>query len=122
MLHEHNDPPFSRPMTPGTPHQIGFVGLGSMGYFMARNLATKRSPSSTTQPPLFVWNRSKSKAEKLQQELGKSHIRIAQNLAQIATECDVVITNLANDEVVKSVYEEYSKVLTVSHIQIPVGL
>jgi 3-hydroxyisobutyrate dehydrogenase-like beta-hydroxyacid dehydrogenase len=103
-------------MTPGTLPQIGFVGLGAMGYFMARNLSTKRSPSSAAPPPLLVWNRSKSKAEKLQQELGKSHIRIAQNLAQIATECDVVITNLANDKVVKSIYEEYSKVLTVSHI------
>jgi hypothetical protein len=119
---DHNVLPYSRPETPGPRPQIGFVGLGAIGYFMARNLATHLPPQYSGSPPLLVWNRSTTKSEKLQQEVGKNHVRIAQSLAQIATECDVVISALANDEVVKSVYEEYSNALTVSVIAIEQGI
>ncbi|KAG6919036.1 hypothetical protein DXG01_009746 [Tephrocybe rancida] len=108
----HTTIPYSRPATPSSHEskQIGFVGLGAMGYLMAQNLANQHS-SPNGGPPVLVWNRSTDKSEKLLAALGKDKIRIAQDLAQIASECDVIITNLANDAVVKSVYEKFAEAL-----------
>ncbi|KAG6868487.1 hypothetical protein C0993_002025 [Termitomyces sp. T159_Od127] len=115
LLHSafsHTTIPYSRPGTPSShaPKQIGFVGLGAIGYLMATNLANQHS-SPNGHPPLLVWNRSIAKAEKLLAALGKDKIRIAQDLAQIASECDVIITNLAHDTVVKSIYEKFAETL-----------
>ncbi|KAI0783139.1 NAD-P-binding protein [Abortiporus biennis] len=101
---QHADNPFSRPQTPHD-LQIGFCGLGSMGYFMARNLAKQRNS------PIFVWNRTKEKAESLKQELGPNKVIIADSLEEIAKECDVVFTNLANDTVVKQVFLTFAGAL-----------
>ncbi|KAG2057079.1 NAD(P)-binding protein [Suillus hirtellus] len=103
--------PFSRPPTPGVhPLQIGFCGLGAMGYLMARNLAN----SFKSQPPLIVYNRTVEKSQKLLAELGASTIKVADTLNQLATECDVIFTCLANDAVVISVYNEFAKALAQS--------
>lgn len=103
--------PFSRPPTPGLhPLQIGFCGLGAMGYFMARNLANSRKSQS---PSLIVYNRTVAKSQKLLAELGASAVKIADTLGQLATECDVIFTCLVNDEVVTSVYNEFAKALVV---------
>ena len=64
---------------------------------------------------MLVWNRSPQKSEKLLQEVGGSKVRIAQDLAEIARECDIIITSLSTDEVVKSVYEEFARELSVGH-------
>ena len=111
----HDIPPFSRPTTPYVHSlQIGFYGLGSMGYPMARNLAIHKNSHQIESPPLLVYNRTVSKSEKLANELGgEGKIRIAQSAAELAVECDIIITNLANDDVVKAVYEEFSDALTV---------
>jgi 3-hydroxyisobutyrate dehydrogenase-like beta-hydroxyacid dehydrogenase len=111
----HAQMPFSRPPTPRAhPLQIGFYGLGSMGYPMARNLASHKSSHPVASPPLLVYNRTISKCEKLVEEVGgENKVRIGQNAAELAIECDVIITNLANDAVVKSVYTEFSNALTV---------
>ncbi|KAK0481835.1 NAD(P)-binding protein [Armillaria novae-zelandiae] len=91
--------PYSRPQTPGaSAPQVGFVGIGSMGFYMARNLATRQSQNA---PPLL-----------LLEEAGAENVRVAQNLEQIATECDIIFTSLANDSVVKSVYEQLTKALS----------
>ncbi|EGO21860.1 hypothetical protein SERLADRAFT_351200 [Serpula lacrymans var. lacrymans S7.9] len=110
----HSDAvPFSRPATPGIQSlQIGWYGLGAMGYFMARNLANSRK-SQASSSPVIVYNRSSAKSEKLAKELG-SAVKIAQSPAQLATECDVVFTNLASDGVVKAVYEDFAKALAQS--------
>jgi|ERR1700722_135587 len=118
ILQDRNVLPYSRPETPGVRiPKIGFVGLGAMGYFMARNLARHRPSHPASLPPLLVWNRTTAKSVKLQQDVGKDHVHIAQSLIQVAQECDIIITNLANDEVVKGIYEEYSKALNVSIMQ-----
>ncbi|OBZ79641.1 putative oxidoreductase YfjR [Grifola frondosa] len=107
--------PFSRPATPGYHAlQIGWCGLGAMGYLMARNLAKYRGTHSPGSPPLLVWNRTASKSEQLQKELGEDKIKIAQSPKDIALECDVVFTNLANDTVVKDIYEQFANALKVS--------
>jgi glutamyl-tRNA reductase len=101
------DVPFSRPHSPHREITVGFYGLGAMGYFMARNLA-KRLPI-----PLLVSNRTRSKAEQLHHELGDSKIKIVEKPEDLATECDIVFTNLANDEVVKQTYELFAAALKV---------
>jgi len=84
-----------------------------MGYPMAHNLARARASHATGSPPVLVWNRSLSKSEMLLSELGPDNVRVAESPAQVATMCDVIVTNLANDEIVKAIYEEYSNALTV---------
>jgi 3-hydroxyisobutyrate dehydrogenase-like beta-hydroxyacid dehydrogenase len=107
--------PFSRPPTPNHKDapQVGFIGLGAMGRFMARNLAKNRSSHPSGSPPMVVWNRTISKAESLAKEVGGDKMRAAQSPAEVATECDIIVTNLANDEVVVQIYEEFAKALTV---------
>lgn len=80
---------------------------------MAKNLANHHNDHIHLAGPLLVWNRSVAKSESLFAELGQDKIRIAQSLEQIATECDVIITNLASDEVVKSIYQQFSQTLKV---------
>ncbi|KAG1825670.1 NAD(P)-binding protein [Suillus subaureus] len=104
--------PFSRPPTPGAhPLQIGFCGLGAMGYFMARNLANS---FKSQLPPLLVYNRTVAKSQKLLTELGASAVKVADTLDQLVRECDVVFTNLGNDAVVTSIYNEFAKALAQS--------
>ncbi len=105
--------PFSRPQTPHHSYQIGFIGLGAMGYFMARNLANYRPPSIIPPSPILVYNRTKSKSEKLVEEVGDDKARIAENPREIAQECDFIFTNLANDDVVKDVYLPFAEALKV---------
>lgn len=103
--------PFSRPPTPGVhPLQVGFCGLGAMGYFMARNLANS---FKSQLPPLLVYNRTVAKSQKLLAELGASAVKVADTLDQLVAECDVIFTNLANDAVVTSIYNEFAKALAV---------
>ncbi|EED80831.1 predicted protein [Postia placenta Mad-698-R] len=113
--------PFSRPATPGhAVYNIGFYGLGSMGYFMARNLAAHRA-ANTGSGPLFVYNRSSAKCVQLQKELGADKVRIADSAEQLVLECDVVFTSLASDAVVKAVYEKFADALKVRHHGKPIG-
>jgi 3-hydroxyisobutyrate dehydrogenase-like beta-hydroxyacid dehydrogenase len=106
--------PYSRPQTPGLPAQVqlGWIGLGAMGYLIARNLANYRAAHlEQQQPPLLVWNRSKEKSEKLLHELGEHKVAIAQTVVDIATASDIIIISLSGDDVVKSVYEEIAAAL-----------
>ncbi|KAJ7747198.1 NAD-P-binding protein [Mycena olivaceomarginata] len=106
--------PYSRPASPGTggyPVQIGFVGLGAMGWVMAKNLANHRAAHVHASPPILVWNRTSAKADSLFEELGQHKVRVAQTLEQVVTECDVIFTALANDETVKSIYQQFVQTL-----------
>lgn len=87
-----------------------------MGYLMARNLASHRHSHPNGSPPLLVYNRSKAKSEKLLNELGPQRIKIADSPGQLAKECDVILTSLATDEAVKSVYESFRVALQVLSI------
>lgn len=114
-LHAAQDAvPYSRPTTPKLHFaQVGFVGLGNMGYLMARNLATYSTALPNGSPPLLVWNRTVERSENLVKAVGQDKVRIAQDLGQVVRECDVIITNLANDAVVKDIYEKFTEALTV---------
>jgi 3-hydroxyisobutyrate dehydrogenase-like beta-hydroxyacid dehydrogenase len=107
----HPDIPFSRPSTPSSDKIIGWIGLGSMGYLMARNLAKH------LEGHIIVYNRTRAKSEKLQEELGPNKIKIVDAISELVVASDVVFTNLANDEVVSSVYNRISHVLAVCPTQ-----
>jgi len=101
--------PFSRPTTPWShPLRVGWYGLGAMGYFMARNITKSRQQKL----PILLYNRTLSKAQKLVDEVGPEVATVASSLAQLAIECDVIFTNLANDAAVQSAYNEFAKALS----------
>jgi 3-hydroxyisobutyrate dehydrogenase-like beta-hydroxyacid dehydrogenase len=110
-----HDLPYSRPQTPGQPApvQLGWIGLGAMGYLIARNLANHRAEHLEQQPPLLVWNRSKDKSEKLLQEVGDRKVAIAQSVVDLATTSDIIFISLSGDDIVKSVYKEIAAALQV---------
>ncbi|KAF7320214.1 NAD(P)-binding protein [Mycena kentingensis (nom. inval.)] len=76
-----------------------------------KNLANYRASHLPGAGPILVWNRTASKGEALRAELGQNKIWVTASLEQIATECDVVFTALANDEVMKEVSEQLAKTL-----------
>jgi 3-hydroxyisobutyrate dehydrogenase-like beta-hydroxyacid dehydrogenase len=86
-----------------------------MGWVMAKNLANHRAAHVHASPPILVWNRTSAKADSLFEELGQHKVRVAQTLEQVVTECDVIFTALANDETVKSIYQQFVQTLKVGY-------
>ncbi|KAF8753804.1 NAD-P-binding protein [Rhizoctonia solani] len=87
--------PYSRPPTPQShPNVVGFIGLGNMGYLMARNLARE-----VEHAPLLVYNRSRAKCEKLQKEVGESKVKIVDTPGELASLADITFTSLGSDDV-----------------------
>lgn len=118
QAHPSGELPFSRPHTPYRDLVVGFCGLGAMGFFMARNLANRQAANPTVQHPILVWNRTRAKSEELVKELGEGKIKIVDQPQELAVECDVVLTNLANDEVVKQIYVLFAEALKVRFVHI----
>ena len=73
---------------------IGFVGLGSMGLPMATNIAAAGFP-------MVVWNRTTSKSETM---AARSGARVAASPAILAAEADIVITMVADGDVLLDLY------------------
>ncbi|KZV74135.1 NAD-P-binding protein [Peniophora sp. CONT] len=112
--HSADNIPYSRPVTPGAseqPLKIGWVGLGAMGYPMARNLAATPPTHPAVGLPIKVWNRSDGKSHELVKELGEGKVSIAQSPGELAVECDIIFTSLASDEVVEIVYGQFAEAL-----------
>ncbi|KAI1464597.1 NAD(P)-binding protein [Daldinia caldariorum] len=78
---------------------FGFVGLGNMGSVMSLNLAGYAQKQGF--PKVKLWNRSRGKANELAKQ---GFIEVADTLESIATDCTIIHTCLANDEVALSVY------------------
>jgi 3-hydroxyisobutyrate dehydrogenase len=74
--------------------KIGFIGLGAMGFPMARHLSKEHQ--------VVVWNRTREKAERHAREHGTT---LAQDLADTAA-ADVVITMLPTSLEVDEVVEQ----------------
>ncbi|WP_134089720.1 NAD(P)-dependent oxidoreductase [Olivibacter sp. XZL3] len=72
---------------------IGWIGLGNMGYPMARNLLKAGYA-------LNVYNRTASKADGLVNE----GATLANSIQELCSESDVVITMLSDDQAVKGVF------------------
>ena len=73
--------------------QVGFLGLGLMGSRLARRLHSSGWH-------LQAWNRSSQPAN----ELNKVGIAIAPSVGSLVADSEVVLSSLANDEAVRSVY------------------
>jgi len=73
--------------------QVGFIGLGLMGSRLARRL-------NTAGWRIRAWNRSPQTAAELKRE----GIAIAPSVASLVADSEVILSSLANDEAVRSVY------------------
>lgn len=75
-----------------TKERVGFVGLGTMGSFMAANLVRAGFP-------VTVWNRTAARADELA-ELGAT---VAASPAELARSCDVIVACLTDSPQVEAV-------------------
>jgi NAD binding domain of 6-phosphogluconate dehydrogenase len=73
--------------------QVGFIGLGLMGSRLALRL-------HSTGWNIRAWNRSPQSAT----QINKEGIAIAPFVADLVAGSDVILSSLANDEAVRSVY------------------
>jgi 3-hydroxyisobutyrate dehydrogenase len=74
--------------------KIGFIGLGAMGFPMARHLAKEHE--------VIVWNRTREKAERHSREYGT---KLAKDLADTAA-ADVIITMLPTSSEVDEIVDK----------------
>ncbi|KAH6673938.1 3-hydroxyisobutyrate dehydrogenase [Plectosphaerella plurivora] len=86
--------------------KYGFIGLGQMGYQMARNLQAKLPPSDS----ISIFDINKGAVESLKAEMQKSgsggaSIQVASSVAEASSEADTIITVLPEPQHVKAVYE-----------------
>lgn len=72
--------------------KVGFVGLGTMGSRMARNLAKKGFQ-------VTVWNRTRARADALRQ----SGMEVASSPAEVAARVDAFCTNVADPSALREV-------------------
>ncbi|KAB5576386.1 NAD binding domain of 6-phosphogluconate dehydrogenase-domain-containing protein [Coniochaeta sp. 2T2.1] len=92
--------------TPRRLDNYAFIGLGQMGFQMARNLQSKLSPSDTVR----IYDINKDAMEKLGQEMrankgGGAAVRLAETAADAAKDADTTITCLPEPQHVKSAYQ-----------------
>lgn len=80
---------------------------------MARNLATRGPQNLHGLPPPMLWNRTPSKAHDLAKEVGNGLAVVAESIEELVKECDIIITNLANDDVSRAIYQQFAEVLQV---------
>ena len=83
--------------------KVGFIGLGLMGTRLARRL-------DSFGWHVRAWNRSPEPAE----QLSKWGLSIAPSIADLVTDSDVILSSLANDEAVRSVYLDKSGIFSVA--------
>ncbi len=75
--------------------RLGFIGIGNMGSRMARRLLEHGYQ-------LIAYNRSRDAAE----ALVKNGATVADTIAELASEANVILSSLTNDDAVKSVYTD----------------
>jgi 3-hydroxyisobutyrate dehydrogenase len=86
--------------------RVGFAGLGAMGLPMARNLHKAGLLAA-------AWNRTASKAEALGAETG---VPAAATPAELAAQCDVVVTCVAADQDLLDVVDAMAPALAAGAI------
>ncbi|KAF8937783.1 hypothetical protein BGZ47_008861 [Haplosporangium gracile] len=79
--------------------RIGWIGLGEMGYGMAKNLHSYLASHGSH---LTVWNRSPGKTDAIKEQ----GARVATSIEDLASTSSVIFTSLANDAAVENVYEQ----------------
>src|SRR5882672_1538037 len=84
--------------------RLGFIGIGNMGSRIAKRLLDHGYQ-------LTAYNRSREAAE----ALVKYGATVADSIAELASEADVILSSLTNDDVVKSVYTDPQGVFAYAH-------
>src|SRR4026207_883145 len=95
---------------PPTPHRIGWIGMGRMGYPMAERLLKAGHDVS-------IWNRTRAKAEPLAKAGGK----IVDKLADLAS-CDVVFSIVSTGKDLEEVYFGEHGVVHGRNGKLPAGV
>jgi len=80
----------SVPSSQASPVRLGWIGLGSMGIEMARNIQ-KHIANSAGSPPLKVYNRTASRCDGVVELGGVA----CQSVAQVVEGCDVVFLSVS---------------------------
>ncbi|EPS43325.1 hypothetical protein H072_2689 [Dactylellina haptotyla CBS 200.50] len=97
--------------SPATQAKWGFIGLGQMGYPMAKNLRAKIPDTDS----LIVYDINEPATSRFVEETnsltgsGGASVIVAQSLQDVAHVSDTVITMLPQPKHVKTVYEEFTK-------------
>ncbi|KAL2760126.1 hypothetical protein ACRALDRAFT_2038838 [Sodiomyces alcalophilus JCM 7366] len=86
--------------------KYGFIGLGQMGYQMARNLQSKLPPTDS----ISIYDINKDAMQQLKAEMegaqaGGAKVSLAESAPEASSEADTIITVLPEPHHVKSVYE-----------------
>ncbi len=81
--------------------RLGFIGIGNMGSRIAKHLLEHGYQ-------VIAYNRSREAAE----ALVKYGATVADSIGELASEVDVVVSSLTNDDAVKSVYTDPEGVIT----------
>jgi len=81
--------------------RLGFIGIGNMGSRIAKHLLEHGYQ-------VIAYNRSREPAE----ALVKYGATVADSIGELASEVDVVVSSLTNDDAVKSVYTDPEGVFT----------
>ncbi|KAK8116632.1 NAD(P)-binding protein [Apiospora kogelbergensis] len=84
---------------------VGWIGLGSMGSAMAKNMQRHLTTAGKHQPPLRVYNRTASRCVALE-ELGAKK---CESIAELARDSDVVFISSSADDAVRSIVEQIIK-------------
>jgi 3-hydroxyisobutyrate dehydrogenase-like beta-hydroxyacid dehydrogenase len=79
--------------------KLGFIGIGNMGSRIAKRLLEHGYQ-------VIAYNRSREAAE----ALVKYGATVADSIAELAAEADVILSSLTNDDAVKSVYTDWQGV------------
>ena len=74
-------------------YKIGFIGIGLMGFPMAKNLLKSKYE-------VKVFNRTKNKALKLK----KFGAEVCNSLKEVVSDRDLIITMLSDDKAIKKIY------------------
>ncbi|KAJ2979692.1 hypothetical protein NUW58_g7138 [Xylaria curta] len=90
--------------------RYGFIGLGQMGYQMAKNLQSKLSPSDS----IRLFDINKDAMDRLAEDMrtsqaGGAVVELAKNVAEATKDANTVITVLPEPSHVKGVYSEMLK-------------
>lgn len=81
--------------------KVGFIGLGIMGEMMAKRLLNNGYQ-------LVVWNRTKEKISKL----GTSSVTSAESPAEVARNCEIIISMLADSKALEDVVNGENGILS----------
>ncbi|OAA57080.1 3-hydroxyacid dehydrogenase/reductase [Niveomyces insectorum RCEF 264] len=96
--------PFSS--SPARLDRYGFIGLGQMGYQMAKNLQQKLSPSDTVRLYDINTEAVKKLASEAEAFTGGAAVEVTSSIAAVAKDADYVVTVLPEPVHVQAVYKD----------------